>query len=66
MFEQNPADQYHTHFKKVLQELTTCSFCQTCKRYIFKYVYSARGQDMICCSFDCVDNYDASIDYYEQ
>ena len=66
MFEQNPADQYRSHFKKVLQELKQDSFCQTCKGYIFKYVYSARGQNMICCSFECVDNYDANINYYDE
>ena len=49
---------HRKHLNKVLQELKDNSFCQTCKKYIFKHVYSMRNSDMICCSSECVDNYD--------
>jgi hypothetical protein len=50
---------------KMLEELKNASFCQTCSKYIFKYVYSERNADMICCSSECVDNYNDAKFYYK-
>ena len=57
---------HRTQFGKVLQELKNNGCCQTCKKVIFKYVYSLRNDDMICCSLECVDNFDQPMyNYYE-
>ena len=45
----------------VFQELMYNSFCQTCSKYIFGYVYSMHNDDVSCCSLECLDNYEHEV-----
>ena len=49
-------EQLHKeNMKWVFEDIKYQHRCETCNKIIMKHVYSARNQDMICCSIKCVD-----------
>jgi hypothetical protein len=55
IFEFNLEHREKMYF--ILKEIRNIQYCEVCNKIIFKYIYSLRGCDMICCSNECVDNY---------
>jgi hypothetical protein len=60
-------DQYNLVLNKYLEEhkkkmywnlksINNIQYCQVCNKIIFKYSYSLRRCNMVCCSIECVDN----------
>jgi len=53
---------FELHRKKmqwVFREIRDPYFCDVCGKYIFRHIWSVRGEyDMVCCSSECVDAYD--------
>ena len=56
IYEYNP--EHRQKMRWALEDIRNIQHCQVCNKLIIKYIYSKRSCDMICCSMDCVDNFD--------
>lgn len=54
IYEYNP--QHREKMRWVLDDIRNTQYCYFCNKVIIKYIYSRRRCDLICCSFECVDN----------
>jgi len=55
IYEYNPEHREKMYW--ILDDIRNIQYCEVCNKIIMKRIWSIRGCDMICCSSECLDNY---------
>ena len=55
IYEYNP--EHRERMKFILQDIHNNERCDVCDKMIMKHIWRLRRTDMICCSSECVDEY---------
>jgi hypothetical protein len=55
IYEYNPEHREKMYW--ILDDIRNIQYCEVCNKIIMKRNWSIRRCDMICCSSECLDNY---------
>lgn len=51
----NDMENHKNKMKLVFDDIKNPIYCDNCNKFIFMKIYSTRGGDENCCSFECID-----------
>ena len=59
-------DNHKHKMRKILDEIEcNDNYCDTCGKYLVRYIYCIRNGEEMCCSPECVDNYPGLFQTYK-